>query len=156
MAGLRRALTAASIGWAVALPVAAWTAAQPQASTATYLFSFAAYAIGSAICHQLPERSFHLWSRQLPVCARCTGIYAGAALAALALALPPIGAGRRFSGASRVGSASPRTIAILAALPTLATLVFEWSTGVTPANWIRAATGLLLGAAAAWLVIRKS
>ena len=35
------------------------------------------YGVGSFICHQLPERSFHLAGFQLPVCARCLGIYIG-------------------------------------------------------------------------------
>ncbi len=33
--------------------------------------------IGSAVCHQMAERSFILEGKQLPVCARCTGIYSG-------------------------------------------------------------------------------
>ena len=28
-------------------------------------------------CHQRPERSFHIWGKQLPLCARCTGIVLG-------------------------------------------------------------------------------
>ena len=40
------------------------------------------YGIGAFICHQLPERSFHLGGFQIPVCARCLGIYAGVALTA--------------------------------------------------------------------------
>ena len=39
------------------------------------LFLAFVYATGSVICHQLPERSFFLDGRQLPVCARCTGLY---------------------------------------------------------------------------------
>ena len=35
------------------------------------------FAIGGVICHQLPERSFFLDGHQLPVCARCTGLYLG-------------------------------------------------------------------------------
>src|SRR5437764_987285 len=31
----------------------------------------------SAVCHQLPERSFALWGWPLAVCARCSGIYGG-------------------------------------------------------------------------------
>ena len=38
------------------------------------------YLFFSPICHQLPERSFYLFNHQLPVCARCTGIYFGAFL----------------------------------------------------------------------------
>ena len=33
------------------------------------------FAVGSVICHQLPERSFFHDGRQLPVCARCTGLH---------------------------------------------------------------------------------
>lgn len=35
-------------------------------------------AVGYAICHRIPERSFYLAGRQLPLCARCTGTYLGA------------------------------------------------------------------------------
>jgi uncharacterized membrane protein len=37
-------------------------------------------AIGFAICHRIDARSFHLGERQLPLCARCTGMYLGALL----------------------------------------------------------------------------
>ena len=36
------------------------------------------YAMGSVICHQLPDRSFFINGQQLPVCARCTGLYLSA------------------------------------------------------------------------------
>ena len=39
------------------------------------LFLAFVFAVGSVICHQLPERSFFFDGRQLPVCARCTGLY---------------------------------------------------------------------------------
>ena len=35
-------------------------------------------AIGFAVCHRIPERSFHIGSYQLPLCARCSGMYLGA------------------------------------------------------------------------------
>jgi len=38
--------------------------------------------------------------------------------------------------------------------PTALTLVYEWTTGVTPANWIRAISGAVLGGAVALVVIR--
>ncbi len=34
--------------------------------------------MGSAVCHRLAERSFILEEMQMPLCARCTGIYIGA------------------------------------------------------------------------------
>lgn len=37
-------------------------------------------AIGYAVCHRLDFRSFHLGERQLPLCARCSGMYLGAVL----------------------------------------------------------------------------
>jgi uncharacterized membrane protein len=37
-------------------------------------------AIGYAVCHRIPERSFHIGTYQLPLCARCSGMYLGAML----------------------------------------------------------------------------
>lgn len=36
--------------------------------------------VGYAVCHQIPERSFIMAGRQLPLCARCTGTFLGAVL----------------------------------------------------------------------------
>jgi len=35
-------------------------------------------AIGYAVCHRIGERSFHIGLIQLPLCARCSGMYLGA------------------------------------------------------------------------------
>jgi uncharacterized membrane protein len=35
-------------------------------------------AIGYSVCHQIDERSFHIGSLELPLCARCSGMYLGA------------------------------------------------------------------------------
>jgi len=142
---IERTFVAASTAWAAAIPAAAIAAGRVEAGAWSYGFSLAIYAVGAAVCHQLPERSFHLWGRQLPVCARCAGIYVGAAVAALAATVWPAGPADRRP---------PRALALAAAMPTAATLLFEWTTGVTPANWIRAAAGAALGAAIAWLVVR--
>jgi hypothetical protein len=138
----RRAFVAAAVGWAFVLLVAPLAARQPDASGVTLAFAYVAYNIGHLVCHQLPERSFQLMSVPLPVCARCTGIYAGAALAALAGA-----AWRRADGRGLV-----RAVLIAAALPTLVTLVYEWATGDMPSHWVRAASGAPLGAALAWIL----
>lgn len=37
-------------------------------------------AIGYAVCHQIDLRSFHIGVRSLPLCARCSGMYLGAAV----------------------------------------------------------------------------
>lgn len=125
-----------------------------------YLSALTVYAIGSVVCHQLPDRSFHLWGRQLPVCARCTGIYVGAAVVALiALAVArlkpraPVIA-RLKPRAPVVARLKPRApLAAFAVTPTLVTLAYEWITGTTPANWIRAAAGLTLGGIVSALVL---
>ena len=42
-------------------------------------------AVGYAICHRIPERSFFLAGRPLPLCARCTGTYLGALIGIAAM-----------------------------------------------------------------------
>ena len=146
---LRRAFAGVSVAWFGALPMASLAASQPHPSAAVYLCSFLVYWTGSLLCHQLPERSFFLWGSQMPVCARCTGIYAGAAMAAIVasfLAAP--NRGRRQAGSFA------KLALVAAALPTLATLVFERTTGETPANWIRASAGIPIGVVVAWIVCR--
>lgn len=46
-------------------------------------FAAPIYQAFSFVCHQIPERSFHLAGHQFGVCSRCTGLYAGFAVAAL-------------------------------------------------------------------------
>ena len=139
---LRRAFMAATVVWALALPVAAYAAGRASGSPVGALAAALPYLVGTVICHQRPERSFQLWAQPLPVCARCTGIYAGACLAVLAAA---------FGSAARVHRA--RVAFIVAALPTLATLAYEWSTADAPSNTIRALAALPLGAAIARVVL---
>ncbi len=47
--------------------------------------------VGYAVCHRITDRSFSIAGRQLPLCARCTGMYLGVSLTFAVLAL----AGRR-------------------------------------------------------------
>jgi len=46
-----------------------------------------AHGAGYAVCHQLAERSFFVAGQKLPLCARDTGIYLGALLTLVVLAL---------------------------------------------------------------------
>jgi hypothetical protein len=59
------------------------------------------------------------------------------------------------SGFNRtVGSVSrARMLLVAAVLPTAVTLIYEWTTGNTPSNAIRALAGAPLGAAVALIVI---
>lgn len=85
------------------------------------------HALGS-ICHQIPERSFHLGGVPIGVCHRCTGLYLGLVL-----------------GALWGGRWVRRTTMFVSAVP----LLLDWSlglVGVWPGNTItRIGTGLLLG-----------
>ena len=126
-----RALASTAILWSAVLVAAAY--ARTHGSGLSSDLSAAVYGIGSFLCHQRPGRSFSLWSVPLPVCARCTGIYAGAALAGIAVYSRRIG--------------RPVAALMVAAMPALATLVYEWTTGDAPSNGVRAASGVVLGAA---------
>ena len=42
------------------------------------------FLVGSVVCHQIPERSFYWSGHQLPVCARCTGLYVSGTVGLLA------------------------------------------------------------------------
>lgn len=127
-----------------------WTtaifAAPAALSSGNRLLSAAAlamYSAGGEVCHQRPERSFHAGGMQLPVCARCTGLYVAAAAGGpLALLLAGAMSGRRA-----------RRVATLAALPTLVTWSAEMAGLAHPSNMVRAVAALPLGFVAAWLVV---
>jgi predicted membrane protein DUF2085 len=150
---VRRALAGAATAWPVGIMLATVVASRPQSqvSSAGYAFALVMYAAGSLICHQRPERSFHLLGAQMPVCARCAGIYAGAAVAALVVWLRTVRVSRRLPGLDP--GAATRAL-LVSALPTAGTLLYEWTTGHTPGNWMRLTSGAPLGAAAAWVLLR--
>jgi uncharacterized membrane protein len=135
---LRRFLIAAPVLWVAGLLTAAFIASRVQAGVLAYGISAAIYEVGSLVCHQRPERSFQMWGAQLPVCARCTGLYVGAAV--LAVVLGP--GGRPFL---RDALRHARPLLFLGAVPTAMTLLYEWTTGDMPSHWIRAAAGFPLG-----------
>ena len=160
---LHRVLCAGALGWAVLIPSAALAAGRASGAPVVGLLAAVPYAIGAVICHQQAARSFAIWSQQLPVCARCTGIYAGAAMIAAVATFRRADRLRRgFGGQEALGHNNPRKVAqgfspaktiILAALPTAATLAYEWSTSTTPSNVVRAIAGFPLGAAVAWVIL---
>ena len=114
---------------------AGWVALLVAAPFLPTPVSAVTYAFGSLICHQIPERSLHLQGYQLPVCARCFGIYSGAAAATVWVGRPVM---RRV-----------RLITLAAAMPTVITVVLEWAGVWYPSNLTRAIAGALLGGAVA-------
>src|SRR5207253_5461403 len=73
---------------ALALTIIGLIVAAPLAEAHGHpTFAFTIYKTFSFVCHQIPERSFHLAGHCFAVCSRCTGLYSGFAFAALAYPL---------------------------------------------------------------------
>lgn len=123
---------------------AAWTL---LVATAPLLAWPALYAAGHLVCHQLPERTFHVAAAPMAVCARCLGLYLGAVGGGAAALLVD---GRR----QRVASREARAAVAIAAIPTLLTLLAEWVLRWPVGNGLRFSAALPLGVAAAWVVAR--
>lgn len=111
------------------------------------------YAAGALICHQRPERSFFVAGQQLPVCARCTGLYVGGAAMFLAWwgwKLVTRRAPIQFTAATAL-----RAVAA-AGVPT----VVSWTSGVLGvwdgSNLVRAVLAIPLGLAAGAVVAAVS
>src|SRR5581483_7048845 len=154
---LRGGFLVLAVLWAGLLPWAAYVAGGGAGtSPAAGLVASLVYAAGSVVCHQRPERSFQLFGAQLAVCARCAGIYAGAAASAL-VAGCRAGLRRGRSAAARGGTAASRAAVRIglaaASAPAAATIVYEWASGAMPSHAVRAASGALIGAAGAWVVM---
>ena len=110
------------------------------------------YAAGSFICHQIPERSFHMGETQLPVCARCFGLYGGGALGSVLGAIPTLRRRLTIDGQVLTRLARWRWT-LVAAIPTAATFVLEWGFGWPLSNAIRAVAAISLGFAVAFVVV---
>jgi uncharacterized membrane protein len=139
-----KTLVAAAIAWPLLLGSVVWA----RQGDAHPLWTSAIYRIGSMICHQKADRSFHTGGVPWPVCARCTGLYAAA----------PFGAVIAIAAASRRRStlwkAGAWPIFIVAAIPTAITLAIEWPRIAATSNLVRFVTALPLGAAVAFLIVR--
>ncbi len=107
-------------------------------------FAVAIYKTFSFVCHQIPERSFHLLGNKFGVCSRCTGIYSGLAIAVLIYPLV-----RSFENTQ-----TPDLVWLFVAA---APLAIDWSLGYF-SIWqnnhaSRFATGFLLGAATVFYIL---
>jgi uncharacterized membrane protein len=140
-----RILLALVMAWALLVVGAPWLALGRDTSDGVWRVSALAYAIGGMVCHQQPDRSFHMAGAQLPVCARCTGLYVSAAVGVLGA----WGAWRlwpRWRTRLEPGGAGWRQALLLAALPTILTVLLEWAGLWAPGNALRAVAGVPLGA----------
>ncbi len=110
-----------------------------------HLFSAVSLYRGlSAVCHQIPERSFHLLGFPLAVCSRCTGIYVGFVIG---LALYPFG--RNLSDQTTPS----RIWLVIGALPMLIDVGGDFVGMFANTFFSRTATGLLVGVVAAFFLL---
>jgi uncharacterized membrane protein len=80
----RRAIVVWACVCAIALTIVGSIVGAPFAQSHGHpAFASAIYKTFSFVCHQIPERSFHLAGHKFGVCSRCTGLYAGFAVAVL-------------------------------------------------------------------------
>lgn len=128
-----------SIGW-----LALIVAAPVLNAKGRHFSSLVVYRSLSAVCHQLPERSFHLHGFPLAVCSRCTGIYAGFVVGLLGYPLV-----RNL----REAESPNRRWLILAALTVLVDFGGDFFGLFDNTFASRAATGALLGVVAAFYIL---
>ncbi|MBO0725333.1 MAG: DUF2085 domain-containing protein [Blastocatellia bacterium] len=132
------ALMTLSILWMALILAAPWLMAERH-----FLASATIYQGFSAVCHQMPERSFYFYGHPMGVCSRCASIYAGFIIGLL---IYP------FARDLREDRFPPRWILIGAAVPT----VIDFAAGISGlfANTFlsRALTGILFGAVAAFYI----
>lgn len=107
------------------------------------------YRVGSLVCHQRPERSFRPGGLQVPVCARCTGLYTGAAVGGL-IGLAAFGP--RRARPSTMSLSRVRVVLVLCAAPTASLWLAEWLAHAPTGNVVRWATAVPLGAAVSWVI----
>jgi uncharacterized membrane protein len=139
---MSRLLVIGSFAWPVLLGAALWLRVTDTPSVVPAIV----YAAGSRICHQKPERTFHTSGVPWPVCARCSGLYLAA----------PFGAIAALWLVRALTARAALTIVAVAALPSAMTWIWEWGSGAMPANAVRAAAALPLGAAVAYLIVRAA
>lgn len=110
-------------------------------------------AIGYAICHRIPARSFLINGMPMPLCARCTGIYLGVMICFLIA----IAAGRtRVSQLPKLGVIAVLVLFVLImgvdGINSYFRLFPSTSTLYEPHNWLRLTTGMFCGVAMFHLV----
>lgn len=136
---MRVALLAAAICWPLLLG-AAWA---DQAHGHATVASAVVYAAAGRVCHQRADRSFVSDGQQWPVCGRCSGLYLAA----------PFGAIAAFVRRSSRDVRRVRLLLVMASVPTVATLLWEWGTPLAMSSWVRFLAALPLGAAVAAVLV---
>ena len=141
----RRAIAVWAATSTIALAIIGVIVAAPLAQAHGHpAFASAIYRTFSFVCHQIPERSFHLAEHKFAVCARCTGLYAGFAAAAL---IYPLGRSlKRTDTPSRLWL-------ILATLPLIVDFALGYFSIWENTHLSRFVTGALLSAVAVFYIM---
>jgi uncharacterized membrane protein len=142
---LTLAFVFATLAWAGSLLAAPYVLTHAATGPLAARVAGLLYVAGGFICHQAPERSFHLWGVQLPVCARCLGLYAAAPLGAV-LPLVPL----RWTHGIYL-RVSLRAALAITVLPTLLTIGIEQAGLASVSGWARAVSAAPLAVAVAWI-----
>jgi uncharacterized membrane protein len=151
------ALTVGAVVWTALIVTAPFALPSRVAAAPATLV----YAASSLICHQRPERSFAIGGVQMPVCARCSGLYISGALGSI---LGWSGRRRtRHAGPSirmkpSTGRLKPASaggaLLVIAAVPTAVTFGLEFVGLMEFSNVARALAALPLGVVAGCLFVR--
>ncbi len=131
----------------LALLMAFYAVTDPTAVPHNHLLNGADW-MGAALCHRITERSFTIYGRQFPLCARCTGMYLGVFLVFMTLLL---------AGRAR-WSELPRLPILLTLLGFIGIMGIDGVNSYThffpefphvyePRNWLRLLTGMGAGLA---------
>jgi len=97
-----------------------------------------------ALCHGIPGRCLELWNVPMPICARCTAIYAGLLAGILLFFLLP-----------RIQAHLARKMLVIAALPMFVDGITQLAMLRESSNPLRIETGLLAGAAFAFWALSE-
>jgi len=109
----------------------------PYSQSKTSELNIFIYALFSPFCHQLPSRSFFIFSYPLAVCARCLGIYSGFFSGTVLFPLV-----RKFSNLSNPKARTFILLTLPVAVDFLGNFLRLWKA----ANWLRFSTGFIWGA----------
>jgi uncharacterized membrane protein len=130
---------------AICLAIMSLIVAAPLAVNAGHPFlGQTIYRAFSYVCHQIPERSFSVAEHQFAVCARCTGLYSGFAVATLIYPLVR---------SLRQTESPARKWLFIAATPLAVDFIFGFLTIWNNTHFSRFVTGALLGSVAVFYVM---
>jgi uncharacterized membrane protein len=103
-------------------------------------------AIGYAVCHRIDVRSFHLGTREMPLCARCTGTFLGAMAGWIVFLLAGRGRSAAWPPAIPAGLLAMSIVPFgLDGLNSYLTFFPFLPHVYEPQNWLRLTTGMFLG-----------